>query len=133
MRSSDWSSDVCSSDLIGDIVEAAQDVLDLAGRDILAAAHDHVVEPPFDEQIAALVEPACVVGREPAVVGDRLPVQIFARHLLAADMDLAMLAGRTAGTVLAPNLEFDARQRLADRRDTAADQDRKSTRLNSSH
>src|SRR3546814_7331920 len=57
-----------------------------------------------------------------AVVGDRLPVQIFARHLLAADMDLAMLAGRTAGTVLAPNLEFDARQRLADRRDTAADQ-----------
>src|SRR3546814_12490474 len=37
-------------------------------------------------------------------------------------MDLAMLAGRTAGTVLAPNLEFDARQRLADRRDTAADQ-----------
>src|SRR3546814_11427259 len=37
-------------------------------------------------------------------------------------MDLAMLAGRTAGTVLAPNLEFDARQRLADRRATAADQ-----------
>ena len=41
------------------------------GRHVLAAAHDDVVEPALDEEEPAVVEPAAVVGREPAVVEQR--------------------------------------------------------------
>ena len=51
---------------VGDGRVLAQHVLDLAGRDVLAAAHDDVVEAALDEQEAVVVEEAAVAGGEPA-------------------------------------------------------------------
>ena len=79
----------------GDVVDGgvlAQHVLDLAGRDVLAAAHDDVVEAALDEQEPVGVEEAAVAGGEP--VAAALAADVLTRHLLAAHPDLAGLARR---------------------------------------
>src|SRR3546814_19047827 len=65
MRISDWSSDVCSSDLVTVPVES---VLHLGGIDVLAAGDDHVLEAIDDEQVAAVVDVPHVAGAESAAV-----------------------------------------------------------------
>ncbi len=45
-----------------------QGVLDLGGVDVLAAGHDHVLDPVVQEEVAVLAQPAGVTGPEPAVV-----------------------------------------------------------------
>ena len=74
--------------LDGRVVE--EHVLDLAGREVLAAAHDHVVEPAVHEQVArrrrgGRASRVC----EPAVVEAVAAPEVLARHLLAAHPDLA--------------------------------------------
>ena len=49
---------------VGDGRVLEQHVLDLARRDVLAAAHDHVVDAALEEQVALLVEEAAVARRE---------------------------------------------------------------------
>ena len=86
-----------------------QHVLDLAGRQVLAAAHDHVVEPALDEQEAVVVEVAGVVGGEPAVVVERAAAEVLAGDLLAAHVDLAALAGGDRLAVGVADLELERR------------------------
>ena len=45
--------------------------LDLRGRDVLAAADDHVLEPAGDREPAVVVDGAEVAGAEPAAVDER--------------------------------------------------------------
>src|SRR5207302_11148959 len=91
-------------------------VLDLARRDVLATAHDHVIEPAIDVQVAGVVEAAAVVGGKPTVVVRRpSPAQVLAGHLLASDPDLAALPRGDRPSVGVADLELEARQRLADR------------------
>ena len=67
-------------------------VFDLAGREVLAAAHDDVVEPTLDVEVPALVEVALVVGGEPSFTRPAVVLAVvLARHLLAAHPDLAVL------------------------------------------
>ncbi len=86
---------------------AYQHVLDLGRRDVLAAANDRVVGPALDEEVALVVQPAPVPGREPAarIEWRRLPV-VFARDLLAAHPDLTVA-----------NVDLDCRQHLPRRRE----------------
>ena len=76
-----------------------EDVLDLARRDVLGPADDHVVEASGEVQVALGVEPAAVAGGEPAGV-DRSAVapEVLAGDLLAPHPHLALLdpAGRTS-------------------------------------
>ncbi len=59
--------------------------LHLARRDILAAAHDHVVRAPVEEEIAAAVEKTAIAGVEPAFgVEQAAEPAIFTRHLRSA-------------------------------------------------
>ena len=83
--------------------------LDLAGREVLAAADDHVVEPPVHEQVALVVEAAAVAGVEPAVVGAAIDAEVLARHLLAAHPDLAELAVGHRVALGIADRELDAR------------------------
>ena len=73
-------------------------VLDLERVHVLAAADDHVVEPPVEPEVAVLVEPADVAGVVPAVA-DRLlvgvgPVPVAGERLVGGHVaeDLAVLA-----------------------------------------
>src|SRR3546814_3429154 len=88
MRISDWSSDVCSSDLLSIFVvgnaehgavahagHARQCRLDLGGVDVHAARDDHVGRAIADEEIARLVEIAHVAGRDLARAVDRQPIR----------------------------------------------------------
>src|SRR3546814_20238657 len=70
MRISDWSSDVCSSDLLlhaRDLVDAE---LDLLRIDVEAAGDDEVLGPPDDMDVAALVDRRHVSGDEEAVLAE---------------------------------------------------------------
>ena len=74
-----------------------ENVLDLAGGEVLAAANDDVVEAALDVEVAVVVEVALVVGGEPAITWPTVFLSvILARHLFAADPDLA--AGDAART-----------------------------------
>ena len=92
-----------------------QHVLDLAGRHVLAAAHDHVVRAPVEEQVALVVLEPGIAGRKPALgVHRAAAVLVFARDLLAAHVDLAALAGGKGLALVVADFEFDAGQRDAD-------------------
>ena len=93
-----------------------QHVLDLAGRHVLAAAHDDVVGAALEEEVALLVDPARVARREEAIAAHaRALAQILARHLLAAHADLPALARPHRLAVRIADLQLDARQRAAHR------------------
>ena len=85
--------------------------LDLAGRQVLAAADDHVVEAAVDEEVALGVEPAAVAGVEPAVVGVPLDAEVLARHLLAAHPDLADARRRAPAALGIADRQLDAGSR----------------------
>ena len=53
---------------LGDAVEAEQQLLDLLGADVLAAADDDVGHAVGDGEVAVVVEHADVAGAVPAVV-----------------------------------------------------------------
>ena len=76
-----------------DAVEPRDDVLDLTGEDVLAAAHDHVVVAAVDDQPAVGVEPAGVPradqATQPRLV---LTAGVALERQLAADEDAAALA-----------------------------------------
>src|SRR5207248_9303638 len=72
-------------------------------------------EAALHEQEAGLVEPAAVVGREPAVGGQDGAAEVLPRHLLAPDPDLAPLPDRPWLAVLVADLELQDRQRPAGR------------------
>lgn len=57
--------------------------LDLARRKVLAAPHDHVVEPALDEQEAVGVDAARVASVEPALDGS-VAAQVLPRDLVAS-------------------------------------------------
>src|SRR3546814_5703979 len=64
MRISDWSSDVCSSDLRhGWMLQEA--VLDLARADAVAARRDDVVVAADEAQVTLVVQAALVAGHQP--------------------------------------------------------------------
>src|SRR5262249_41277633 len=75
---------------VGDAGVLVQHVLDLAGREVLAAAHDHVVDAAGDEEVALFVEEAAVARREPAVGPEaRAAALVLARDLLPPHPALA--------------------------------------------
>src|SRR3546814_7438543 len=69
MRISDWSSDVCSSDLGG---ETDGGVFEVDRRDPFAARLDHVFRSVGDLHVAVGIECGDVAGGEPAVVVEHL-------------------------------------------------------------
>ncbi len=78
---------------------AGEDLLDLHGMDVLAAADDHVVHPPGDHELAVVVDVAHVAREVPAIaqgasVGVR-PVPVAGEGLVGVEAgdDLALLAG----------------------------------------
>ena len=86
-----------------------QRLLDLAGREVLAAAHDHVVEAAVEIEEAVAVEVAGVVGGEPPALDEHAATEILAGDLLAPHVDLAPLPGGDGIAVGAADLEFDGR------------------------
>ena len=89
-------------------------LLDLARREVLPAPDDHVVEPALDEEVALRVEPAPVVGGQPAVGRQRRPrAQVLARDLVAPHPDLAVGAGRDRPAHRVADLDLEAGQRPA--------------------
>ena len=72
-----------------------QHVFDLARREVLPAPDDDVVQAALDEEEALGIEPAPVVGGQPALGRQRRPLaQIFARDLVAPHPDLPVGPGR---------------------------------------
>src|SRR5690242_410155 len=81
---------------LGDAGMIHQHLVDLAGRDLLAAAIDDLLEAPADGEIALGIEEAEIAGAEPAVaeglaIGLRI-VGVAGGHVVAADDDLTRLA-----------------------------------------
>src|SRR3546814_6593771 len=105
MRISDWSSDVCSSDLAG--ADAAGDGLELADRSLVATA------VPADHDTDLL------------------------HHLLLKRLLCALLSGpcqvRDASCDRQDTVEIEVRLQMGRQGVERRLQDRKSTRLNSSH
>src|SRR3546814_16009989 len=103
MRISDWSSDVCSSDLI----------LHLRRRDILAAADDHVLDPVLDEDEALGVDIAAVAGQQAGGaerLGGGLGLAPIAFHPgLTGDDEFAVLPRRQLVSGLVDPDDFEPR------------------------
>src|ERR1700759_2640539 len=75
-----------------------QELLDLGDGDLLAAAVDHVLDPPGDPDVAARVDPGQVTGPIPAIFGDYLSgqgraVQGAHEQTVGVDLEVALLAG----------------------------------------
>ena len=93
--------------------------LDLGAGDVLAARHDHVLEPVDDEQVAVLVADADVAGVEPAA-GERLggglrvaPVALEHLRARAARSRPARPAATDCPS-LVPDVELEVQARAAD-------------------
>ena len=105
---------------VGDGGMPRQHVLDLTGRHVLGAAHDHVVEPALEVEVPVVVERPGVLRREPAVDHHVGAPEVLAGDLLAAHPDLAGLAGTDGLAVDVADLDLERRQRPADRAEAAA-------------
>ena len=68
---------------VGDRRMREQGVLDLAGRDVLAAADDQLLDAPDEPQVAVL-EDALVARPEPAVA-ERLGVRLRVRQVAGSE------------------------------------------------
>ena len=94
-------------------------VLDLDRVDVLAAGHDHVLDPIDQVEIAVLVEVAGVAGVVPAaaerLLGRVLLVPVLDHVVAAARADLAVLSRRQQVAGLVLDRERDPGQRMADR------------------
>lgn len=92
-----------------------EDFFDLARGDVFGATDNDVVEASLDIEVPVVIQPSAVVGRKPAVLGQRpVPAKVLRGGLLAADVDLAPLAGGNRLAVRIPDLEFDRWQRSPD-------------------
>src|SRR3546814_3092767 len=146
MRISDWSSDVCSSDLVDH--EAAAANLDLGGHLVAVAevldvgANDAAARD--DEALEATGLADLVVGGEGdvegGVVGERVHEDEQLAGAPAGDAPRERPAGRGGGaarcgrsTEVTADLVLDRDLAAVDLDDRAHELDRKSTRLNSSH
>src|SRR3546814_1993322 len=94
MRISNWSSDVCSSDLL-DFPLQGEKAFDPRRRDVVAAGeHDDVLLAVGYLQVAVFVQLADVAGVQPAVpdclIGGFLVVPVAGHHAFAAHQDLAV-------------------------------------------
>src|SRR3546814_5708088 len=128
MRISDWSSDVCSSDLVDPLrmyqtVGTEERVADQLSRILSSRLRNELGKQPF----AALLSP------ERGVLMDQIQTSVnqAARRYGAEVVDVRIKrADLPAGTPLDSAFE---RMRTARRLEAASIRDRKSTRLNSSH
>src|SRR3546814_16774308 len=94
MRISDWSSDVCSSDLL-DFPLQGEKAFDPRRRDVVAAAeHDDVLLAVGYLQVAVFVQLADVAGVQPAVpdclIGGFIAVPLAAHTASPGPQDLAL-------------------------------------------
>jgi hypothetical protein len=96
-----------------DPLHVGEQVLDLAGVDVLAARDDHVVGAPGDEQQAVAVEVPEVAGAEHAVdlLGLRRARRVAGEQHLVAHEDAPGLAGRHLAVVVAEDLDDGAGRR----------------------
>src|SRR5450759_4014872 len=62
---------------VGDVGMAVNDLLDLARVNVLAAANDHVLDPPDDVQVSLLIHRSEVAGVHPAGPVDRQPRRVL--------------------------------------------------------
>ena len=115
------SSGIADDDGVDHELVTDQDVLDLGRGDVLAAADDRVVGPTLDEEVAVVVDPAAVLGGEPALVVDDRALVVLAGDLLAAQEHEADLADREGLVDLVADLDLDAGQDLADRPEAHGD------------
>src|SRR5262249_37152961 len=97
-----------------------EDGFDLAGRDVLAAPHDDVIEPAGHVEESVAIELAGVVRREPAVDALARRREVFARDLVAAHVDLTAFTRRECPAVGIAYLDFDGRQHAPDRTQTSS-------------
>src|SRR2546426_354083 len=83
----------CDDRALAHRIVLVQHALDLGARDVLAARHDHVLEPVDDVEVAVFVDDADVAGVEPAARergASRVGVAPVAlEHLRPAQYDLA--------------------------------------------
>src|SRR3546814_9669701 len=103
MRISDWSSDVCSSDLRGQVEDAALVVLDLA-QHLAQLAHQHVDQRQRqlegDEQVRHLLaQLAGLLGAGAALGVDLLELGIQRGQLVHAARDLDRIRAGGAGVL----------------------------------
>src|SRR5258705_5761093 len=97
-----------------------ENLLDLARKELLAAAVDHLLEPPDDLHVAGTVELPEVAGAKPAIAGEELGVR--RRILVVAEVDrrperrdLSLRTGRDVARRLVDQPEPEARGDGADR------------------
>ena len=74
-------------------------LLDLDRVDVLSAAHDHVLDPVGQEEIALVVEVAAIAGAQPAVGGKRRgglnrAIEVPGHHVRCPQPDLPDAMGR---------------------------------------
>ncbi len=88
-----------------------QHALDFGARDVLAAGHDHVLQPVDDVEIAVVVLHADVAGVEPAAlergVGRVGIAPVTLEHLGTAQHDLAAFARGDGCAVVVPDVELE--------------------------
>jgi len=88
----------------GDRRVLVEDLLDLAGVDVVPASDDQVFSPVDDEVVTVLVDPCQIAGAEPAVRDGRpgrLGLVVVAQHhVVPLDSDLADLPLGNVGAVL---------------------------------
>ena len=109
----------------GDGRMGVHDAFDLSRVDVLAAADDHVLEPPDDRIAAVGVADRQIAGVEPAV-DDRLGgrfgvVPVAGGDVPAPDDQLARFAGIGLGSIRADGFDVDVKERVADRARFAPD------------
>ena len=100
-----------------DLREQRDRFLDLRGREVLAAADDHVLHPIGDGEETVAIEHAHVAAAVPAVGVERLGrergVGVADAELGPTRPDLARRSGRDGVAVLVEHPDLDSRQRGA--------------------
>src|SRR5262249_62052336 len=97
-----------------------ENLLDLARKELLTAAVDHLLEPPDDAHVARAVYDAEIAGAEPAVSGEELGIRggilvVAEVHRRPFGGDLALGAGRHVTAVLVDGPQLPSRRRAAGR------------------
>ncbi len=104
----------CKRDRLRHRGMGAQDLVNLARRNLLAAAIDHLLETPGDEQVAVRIDGALVAGAKPSV-DERRPIRfrilrVTRRHARSAQNDFADFTGREQIAGLVHQRDFGSRR-----------------------